>query len=65
MKIQQSDAKETKQFWNKIWKQKEHNRMAEWINNFKKDIQKLEESPRGGLTKTNTQESIKLENTTS
>ena len=29
---QQSDSKEVKQFSNKIWDQKEHNRKVEWIN---------------------------------
>ena len=24
---------EVKQFWGKIWRQKEHDRMTEWINN--------------------------------
>ena len=32
---QQLNAKETKQFWSKIWAQKEHNRKAKWINNMK------------------------------
>ena len=36
MTNQQLDPKETKQFWSKIWKQKDYNRNAEWIDNIKK-----------------------------
>ena len=42
---QQLDAKEAKQFWGKIWGRKEYNRKAEWMNNMKKELQGLEESP--------------------
>ena len=40
---QQPDAKETKQFWCKIWEQNEYNRTTEWINRMKKELPKLEE----------------------
>ena len=39
------DAKETKQFWSKIWEQKENNRKAEEINNMKKELQGVKEGP--------------------
>ena len=42
----QLDAKEIKQFWSKIWEQKEHNKKAEWINNMKKELQGAEEGPK-------------------
>ena len=29
---QQPNAKETEQFWTKIWQPKQHNEKAEWIN---------------------------------
>ena len=35
-------AKETKLLWSKIWKKREHNRMAKWISNTKKELQGLE-----------------------
>ena len=35
--IQQREDKETKQFWNKIWEQREHNWEAEWISNMEKN----------------------------
>ena len=38
---QQSDAKEIKQFWSKIWEQKEYIRKVEWINNMEKELQGL------------------------
>ena len=50
---EQSDTKDVKQFWNKIWDQKEHNRKAKWINNTKKKLQELEEDP--GIIQNNTQ----------
>ena len=34
---QQTGPKETKQFWNKTWEQKEHKRKSEWINNILKN----------------------------
>ena len=34
---QQLDAREAKQFWSKIWEQKEHNIKAALINNMEKD----------------------------
>ena len=40
---QQADAKEAKQFWSKIWEQKEHNGNADWINSMKKELKVLEE----------------------
>ena len=42
---QEPGAKEAKQFWSKIWGQKEHNRKANWINNMKKELQGIEEIP--------------------
>ena len=47
---QQSDAKEAKQFWSKIWEQKGHNRKAEWINNIGKRITSTLRSIWGGNT---------------
>ena len=40
-----SDTRERKRFWNKIWKQKYHNKKAEWINNMETELQMLEKSP--------------------
>ena len=34
---QQPDAKETEQFWTKIWQPKKHNEKAEWINDMTKE----------------------------
>ena len=45
---QQPDNKETKQFWNKIWERREHNRKAERVNNVEKQLE-LEEGPKGEI----------------
>ena len=42
---QQPDAKETEQFWTKIWESKKHNENAEWINNITRELEGLEEGP--------------------
>ena len=41
---QQPDASEARRFWSKIWKRKDHNKKAEWINNMETELQMLEES---------------------
>ena len=43
--IPQTNATEAKQFWSKIWEQKEYNRKAEWINHMDKELEGLEEGP--------------------
>ena len=52
---QEQDARETEQFWSKIWQPREHNKKAEWISNKAKLIG-LEEGPKAeihiGLLKT-------------
>ena len=58
---QQFGVKETEQFWSKTWKQKEHCRNAEW--NMKKNLKKARDEHIPGVTKSNTQENAKLENT--
>ena len=40
---QQPEAKEAKQFWSKIWEQKEHNRRAKVINNIEKELRGFKE----------------------
>ena len=42
---QQTDARETEQFWTEIWQPREHNKKAEWISNMTKDLG-LEEGPK-------------------
>ena len=42
---QQADAKETEQFWTKMWQPKKHNKNAEWINNITRELEGLEEGP--------------------
>ena len=42
---QQPDARETEQFWCKIWRPREHNKKAEWISNVTKELEGLEEGP--------------------
>ena len=46
---QVSDAKEIKQFWRKIWRKKEHNGNAKWVNNMKKEFEELEEGPEANI----------------
>ena len=43
----QPDAKETQRFWTKIWQPKKHNKKAEWINDITRELEGLEESPKG------------------
>ena len=43
---QQPDAKETEQFWTKIWQPKKHNEKAEWINDMTRELEGLEEGPK-------------------
>ena len=45
----QVNVKEAKQFWNKIWKQKENGRKAEWINNMEKALQGPEENSKAEI----------------
>ena len=40
---QQLDAKETEQFWTKIWQPRKHNEIAEWIKTMTKELEGLEE----------------------
>ena len=46
---QQPDAKETEHFWTKIWQPKKHNEKAEWINNMTRELERLEEGPKGEI----------------
>ena len=48
-KHQQPDARETEQFWSKLWQPREHNKKAEWINNIAKELE-LEEVPKAEYT---------------
>ena len=41
---QQPEIKELKQFWNKIWRKKEHDRNTQWINNMKKEFEEFEKT---------------------
>ena len=63
--FQQSDARETEQFWSKIWQPREHNKKVEWKSNMEKDLEGLEEGPKVeihvDILKT-TLKNIKLEN---
>ena len=43
---QQPDAKETEQFWTKIWRAKKHNEKAEWISDMTRELEGLEEGPK-------------------
>ena len=45
---QQLDARETGQFLTKLWQTREHNKIAEWINNMTKEFE-LEESPKAEI----------------
>ena len=40
---QQLDAKETEQFWKKIWQPKKHYGKAKWINNKTKELEGFKE----------------------
>ena len=40
------DARETKQFWTKIWQPREHNEKVKWINNMTKELEDLKEGPK-------------------
>ena len=46
---QQPDAKETEQFWTKIWQPKKQNEKAEWINNIITELEGLKESPKAEI----------------
>ena len=63
---QQPDAKETEQFWTKIWQPKKHNEKAEWINDMTREREGLEEGSKAEihieLLKKNTKKDIKQEN---
>ena len=63
---QHSDNKETKQFWSKIWKRREHNRKAEWIDNMVKVLEVVEEGHKAKIQhrfpQRSTQRRTKLEN---
>ena len=45
---QQPNAKETEQFWTKIWQPKQHNEKAEWINHFTRELE-LKEGPKAEI----------------
>ena len=63
----QPGTKEAKQFWSKIWEQKEHNKMDNRINNMKKQSQEYEEVPVAeihlGSPRITQKKNTKLENT--
>ena len=65
---QQPDAKETEQFWTKIWQPKKHNGKAEWINDITRELEGLEEGPKAEIhiellkKKKTLKKDIKLEN---
>ena len=42
-KYQQPDARETEQFWTKMWQPKNHNEKAEWINDMTRELEGLAE----------------------
>ena len=46
---QQPDDKNAKQFWNKIWERREHNRRAEWISNMGKELEGLKGGPKAKI----------------
>ena len=37
-KKKKTDTRETRRFRSKIWKQKDHNKKAEWINNMETEL---------------------------
>ena len=41
--------REAEQFWSKIWRPKEHNKVAEWISNMAKDLKGLKEGPKAEI----------------
>ena len=43
---QQPNAKETEQFWTKIWQPKKHNEKVEWINDMTRELEGFEEGPK-------------------
>ena len=43
---QQPGAKDTERFWTKIWKPKQDNERAEWLNNITRELKGLEEGPK-------------------
>ena len=45
----QPDARETEQFWTKIWQPKMHNEKAEWINDMTRELEGLEEGPKAEI----------------
>ena len=47
--LPKADTNETKQFWSKKGKLKEHNRKATWINKVKKEVAWLEEGPKSAI----------------
>ena len=58
----QSDPKEAKQLWSKIWEERDYNRKAERINKEKKSYKGLEKENTLRFTQSNTQKGTKLEN---
>ena len=46
---QQPDARETEQFWTKIWQPREHKEKAEWISNMTKELEGLEEGQKAEI----------------
>ena len=46
---QQPDAKETEQFWTKIWQPKTHYEKAEWKNDMTRALEGLEEGPKAEI----------------
>ena len=48
-RYQQPDAKESEQFWTKIWQLKKHNEKAEWINDMTRELKGLEEGSKAEI----------------
>ena len=60
---QQPNAKETEQFWTKIWQPKQHNEKAEWIKHITRELEQIEEGPKAEIhTDLLRTKGIKLEN---
>ena len=55
---QQPGAKETEQFWTKIWQPKKHNEKAEWINNKTRELEGLEEARKQKYTSNDSKKTL-------
>ena len=45
----QPDAKETEEFWTKIWQPKKHNEKATWIKDMTRELEGLGEGPKAEI----------------